>query len=91
MAQTTAEKKARFARVAVPRIESAVDLFRKIGNCSAKSNYEWDQFKLKKVFVHLLVAVQECAAQFDIDVHFTIGQIDSKDLYEPNAIKEFLS
>ena len=91
MAQTTAEKKSRFARVAVPRIESAVDLFRKIGNCSAKSNYEWDQLKLKKVFVHLLIAIQECAAQFDIEVHFTIDQVNSKDLYEPNAIKEFLS
>ena len=91
MAQTTAEKKSRFARVAVPRIESAVDLFRKIGNCSAKSNYEWDQLKLKKVFVHLLIAVQECAAQFDLEVHFTIDQVNSKDLYEPNAIKEFLS
>ena len=91
MAQTTAEKKSRFARVAVPRIESAIDLFRKIGNCSAKSNYEWDQLKLKKVFVHLLIAIQECAAQFGIEVHFTIDQINSEDLYEPNAIKEFLS
>ena len=91
MALTTAEKKCGFARVAVPRIEKAIDLFRKIGNCSAKSSYEWDQLKLKKVFVHLLVAIQECAAQFDIEVHFTIDQVNSKDLYEPNAIKEFLS
>ena len=91
MAQSTTEKKSRFARVAVPRIESAIDLFRKIGNCSAKSNYEWDQLKLKKVFVHLLIAIQECAAQFDIEVHFTIDQVNSKDLYEPKAIQEFLS
>ena len=90
MAQTSAEKKSRFARVAVPRIESAINQFRLISNCSSKSNYEWDQLKLKKVFVHVLIAVQDCAAAFDLDVHFTINQVDSKDLYDPKAIEEFL-
>ena len=90
MAQTSAEKKSRFARVAVPRIESAINQFRLIGNCSSKSNYEWDQLKLKKIFVHILVAVQDCAAQFDLDVHFTINEVDSKDLYDPDALEEFL-
>ena len=90
MAQTTAEKKSRFARVAVPRIESAINQFRLIANCSSKSNYEWDQLKLKKIFVHLLVAVQDCAAKFDLDVHFTIDQVSSKDLYDPKDIEEFL-
>ena len=91
MAQSTAEKKSRFARVAVPRIETAIDLFRKIGNCSVKSQYEWDQLKFKKVFVHILVAIQECAAQFDLNVHFTINEVSSKDLYDPKALEEFLS
>lgn len=91
MAQTTTEKKSRFARVAVPRIETAVDLFRKLGNCSVKSQYEWDQVKWKKVFVHLLIAVEECAARFDLDVSFTINEVSSKDLYDPKAIEEFLS
>jgi len=90
MAQTTAEKKSRFARVAVPRIETAVNQFRLIGNCSSKSNYEWDQLKLKKIFVHILVAVQDCATSFGLDVHFTIDEVDSKDLYDPNALEEFL-
>jgi hypothetical protein len=90
MAQTTAEKKSRFARVAVPRIETAIDLFRKLGNCSSKSNYEWDQLKLKKVFVHILIAVQDCAAKFDLDVHFTIDEVSSQDLYDPDALEEFL-
>ena len=90
MAQSTAEKKSRFARVAVPRIESAINQFRLIGNCSSKSNYEWDQLKLKKVFVHILVAVQDCAASFGLDVHFTIDEVDSKDLYDPDALEEFL-
>ena len=91
MAQTTAEKKSRFARVAVPRVETAVDLFRKLGNCSVKSQYEWDQVKWKKVFVHLLVAIQECAARFDLDVSFSINEVSSQDLYDPKAIEEFLS
>ena len=91
MAQTTTEKKSRFARVAVPRLETAVDLFRKLGNCSVKSQYEWDQVKWKKVFVHLLIAVEECAARFDLDVSFTINEVSSKDLYDPKAIEEFLS
>jgi len=90
MAQSTAEKRSRFARVAVPRIETAVNQFRLIGNCSSKSNYEWDQLKLKKIFVHILVAIQDCAAKFDLDVHFTIDEVDSKDLYDPNALEEFL-
>ena len=90
MAQTTAEKKSRFARVAVPRIESAINQFRLIANCSSKSNYEWDQLKLKKIFVHILAAVQDCAASFGLDVHFTIDEVDSKDLYDPQAIEEFL-
>jgi len=91
MVQTTAEKKSRFARVAVPRIEAAVNQFRLIGNCSSKSNYEWDQLKLKKIFVHILVAIQDCAAKFDLDVHFTINEVSSKDLYDPKALEEFLS
>ena len=91
MAQTSAEKKSRFARVAVPRVETAVDLFRKLGNCSVKSQYEWDQTTWKKVFVHILVAVQDCAAKFDLDVHFTINEVSSKDLYDPKAVEEFLS
>jgi len=91
MSQSTAEKKARFARVAVPRVETAIDLFRKLGNCSVKSQYEWDRLLWKKVFVHLLVAVSDCAARFDIKVQFTIDGIDSRDLYEPKALEEFLS
>ena len=90
MAQTSAEKKSRFARVAVPRIETAIDLFRKLSNCSVKSQYEWDQLKFKKIFVHILVAVQDCAAKFDLDVHFTINEVSSKDLYDPKALEEFL-
>ena len=90
MAQTTAEKKSRFARVAVPRIEAAVNQFRLISNCSSKSNYEWDQLKLKKIFVHILVAIQDCADSFGLNVHFTIDEVDSKDLYDPKAIEEFL-
>jgi len=91
MAQSTAEKKARFARVAVPRVETAVDLFRKLGNCSVKSQYEWDQVLWKKVFVHLLIAVEECAERFGLKVTFTIDGLSSADLYDPEAIKEFLS
>ena len=91
MAQTTAEKKSRFARVAVPRVETAVDLFRKLGNCSVKSQYEWDQVLWKKVFVHLLIAVEECAERFGLKVTFTIDGLSSADLYDPEAIKEFLS
>lgn len=91
MAQSTAEKKSRFARVAVPRIETAIDLFRKLGNCSVKSQYEWDQLRLKKIFVHVLIAIQDCAAKFDLDVHFTINEVSSKDLYDPKALEEFLS
>ena len=90
MAQTSAEKKSRFARVAVHRIETAIDLFRKLSNCSVKSQYEWDQLKFKKIFVHILVAVQDCAAKFDLDVHFTINEVSSKDLYDPKALEEFL-
>lgn len=90
MAQSTAEKKSRFARVAVPRIESAINQFRLIANCSSKSNYEWDQLKLKKIFVHILVAVQDCAASFGLDVRFTIDEVDSRDLYDPDALEEFL-
>ena len=91
MAQTTAEKKSRFGRIAVPRVESVIDLFRKIGNCSNTSQYEWDQTKWKKVFVHILVAAVDCADQFGLKVTFTIDQVDSRDLYDPKAIKEFFN
>tara|TARA_Y100000004_G_scaffold197227_1_gene270533 strand:+ start:241 stop:516 length:276 start_codon:yes stop_codon:yes gene_type:complete len=91
MAQSTAEKKARFARVAVPRVVTAVDLFRKLGNCSVPSQYEWDTIRWKKVFVHILVAVQDCAERFDLKVSFTINGLSSEDLYDPEAIEEYLS
>ena len=91
MAQPTAEKRARFARVAVPRVEAAVDLFRKIGNCSVPSQYEWDEIKWKKVFIHILVAVKECAGRFGLEVAFTVNGLSSDDLYDPAAIEEYLS
>ena len=91
MPQSIAEKKDRFARVAVPRIQQAVDIFRKIGNCSNPHQYAWDQVTLKKVFVHILNAIQECAKEFGMKIEFTIDQVDSRDLYNPEAIKEFLN
>lgn len=91
MAQTTAEKKSRFARVAVPRVEKVVDQFRMLGNCSVPSQYEWDKALWKKVFVHVLIAAQECAEKFDLKVTFTINEIDSRDLYDPDAIEAFLN
>ncbi len=91
MAQSTTEKRSRFARVAVPRVEAAVDLFRKLGNCSVKSQYDWDEVTWKKVFVHILIAVEECAARFGLEVTFTIDGLSSTDLYDPESIKEFLS
>lgn len=90
MSQSPQEKRARFARVAVPRVEAAVDLFRKIGNCSIKSKYEWDQLKWKKVFVHILVAIQDCAELFKIKIEFTINGVDSRNLYDETALEAFL-
>ena len=91
MAQSTNEKRARFARVAVPRVETAVDLFRKLGNCSVPSQYDWDAVKWKKVFVHILVAVKECAGRFGLEVTFTVNGLSSDDLYDPAAIEEYLA
>ena len=91
MAQSTTEKKARFARVALPRVLTAVDLFRKLGNCSVPSQYEWNEVLWKKVFVHILIAIQECGERYGLKVAFTINGLSSDDLYDPDAIEAYLN
>ena len=47
---TSQEKKERFRRVAENRTNRIIDQIRLLGNCSNRSNYEYTEEEVKKIF-----------------------------------------
>lgn len=90
MAQTTAEKRSRFARMFPPRIEKIVDQFRVIGNCSSKSNYDYDPEKVAKVWIHVLDSMVDAAEKFGLKLHFTINGKTLSDLQREGSVASLL-
>ena len=43
-------KRARFVRIAEARTNKILDMMRLLGNCSSKSNYEYTDEDIKKIF-----------------------------------------
>lgn len=91
MAQSTQEKRSRFARMFPPRIEKIVDQFRMIGNCSVKSNYDYDKEKVAKVWIHVLDAMCEAGEKYGLSFSFTINGKSLSDLRDEGSIQSLLA
>ena len=73
MAQSSAEKRDRFARMFPPRAEKLVDQFRLLENCTSKSNYEWTEDTVKRAWVEIAKALRQTAKSYDLDLEITLN------------------
>lgn len=65
-------KRERFVRLAEARTNKILDMMKLLGNCSSKSNYEYSDEDVKKIFNALERELKETKAKF-------IGQGDSRE------------
>lgn len=64
-------KRERFVRLAEARTNKILDMMKLLGNCSSKSNYEYSDEDVKKIFTALERELKETKAKF-------LGQDDSR-------------
>ena len=85
MAQTSEEKRDRFKRMYPPRVEKLVDTMRLLENCTAKSNYEWDEDLVKRSWIEIAKRLQETAAAYDLklDISLNGDQVHYIDTTDP--------
>jgi len=74
---TTESKRQKFARIFPARVQKIRDQLRILGNCSSKSNYEWDQTKVETFFALILKEIVTLAKSFGVPV---TAQVSSKDI-----------
>ncbi len=65
-------KRERFVRLAEARTNKILDMMKLLGNCSSKSNYEYSDEDVKKIFNALERELKETKAKFQ-------GQGDSRE------------
>lgn len=87
MPQSIEEKRSRFARMFPPRVEKVIDQFRVIGNCSSKSNYDFDRDTVAKVWVHLLNSMMEAADLYGLEIDFKINGKTLSEVAQSGSIK----
>lgn len=85
MAQSSEEKRDRFARIFPPRVEKLVDTMRLLENCTSKSNYEWTEDTVKRSWIEIAKRLQETAAAYDLklDISLNGDQVHYIDTTEP--------
>lgn len=60
------EKKDRFKRVAENRTNKIIDQIRLLGNCSNKSNYDYTEEDIKKIFGAIEKELKEAKQKFTV-------------------------
>lgn len=90
MAQSQQEKRQRFARMFPPRIEKLVDQFRVIGNCSNKSNYDYNAETVAKVWIHIIDSMCEAGEKYGLNFQFTINGKSLSELRDEASIQSLL-
>ena len=90
MPQSLPEKRQRFARMFPPRVEKLIDQFRVIGNCSSKSNYDYNPELVAKVWVHILDAMAGAAELYGLKIDFQINGKTLEDVRESGSIQTLL-
>ena len=61
------ENKERFGRMFPVRVKTLVDTLRKLGNCSNKSSYEWDDKLVYDTWLEIAQHFTDCAKKYDVD------------------------
>ncbi|WP_390541287.1 hypothetical protein [Massilimicrobiota timonensis] len=61
---TEKEKIERFKRVAENRTNKIIDQIRLLGNCANKSNYEYDEEDVKKIFSAIEAELKETKSKY---------------------------
>ena len=85
MAQSSEEKRDRFARMFPPRVEKLVDQMRLLENCTSKSNYEWTEDTVKRAWVEIAKRLQDTAKAYDMDLTVMLNgdEVEFIDTSEP--------
>lgn len=60
-----------FARIATARVNKIADLLRRLGNCSAVSNYLFTEEQVNKIFEYLQKEIDKARRRFDCALHKT--------------------
>lgn len=60
----TETKRERFIRVAEARTNKIIDMLQLLGNCSSKSNYEYDDKDVTEIFTAIEKEVKAAKARF---------------------------
>lgn len=61
------EKRERFVRVAENRTNKIIELIRLLGNCSNKSNYEYDENDVNRIYEAIKKELIDSKAKFKIN------------------------
>ena len=61
---TEQEKRARFKRVAENRTNKIISSIRLLGNCANKSNYEYSDEDIKKIFTAIEAELKETKSKY---------------------------
>ena len=69
-------KRERFARIFPKRATNIREQFRILGNCSNRTNYEWDQNKVNLFFAYILQEMITISKLFGIDMTAKVGGKD---------------
>jgi hypothetical protein len=69
-------KKERFSRIFPSRVEKLRDQLRVLGNCSNKTNYQWNERQVTMAFALLMREYINIAAQFNITITCKVNDID---------------
>lgn len=72
------EKIERFKRVAENRTNKIIDQIRLLGNCANKSNYEYDEEDVKKIFSAIEAELKETKSKYQTKARskkFELGSV----------------
>ena len=78
------KKQERFSRIFPNRVDLLRDVLRKVGNCSNRTNYEWEQEKVQQCFNLLADEFIECARRYNCELSFK-AQSQTPDQLEESA------
>lgn len=68
MAEREKESKhERFVRIAEARTNKMIDLIRLLGNCSSKTNYEYSEEEIRRIFSTIEKELRNARSKFSFD------------------------
>ena len=68
MSQSISEKKDRFSRIFPKRVETLVKTADLLVNCTSKSNYEWNEDTVKRVWIEVAKVFKTAARAYGLEL-----------------------